>query len=43
MNGWLFLQIIFEAERGKSVSGEIGLDHVLLISGPCSDDKSDIF
>uniref|UniRef100_A0A672SM68 EGF-like-domain, multiple 6 n=1 Tax=Sinocyclocheilus grahami TaxID=75366 RepID=A0A672SM68_SINGR len=35
--------IIFEAERGRSVSGEIGLDHVLLISGPCSDDKSDIF
>ncbi len=37
MNGY-FLQIIFEAERGKSVSGEIGLDHVLLISGPCSDE-----
>ncbi|XP_073701259.1 epidermal growth factor-like protein 6 [Garra rufa] len=35
-------KIIFEAERGKSVSGEIGLDHVVLISGPCSDDESDI-
>uniref|UniRef100_A0A8C2C509 EGF-like-domain, multiple 6 n=1 Tax=Cyprinus carpio TaxID=7962 RepID=A0A8C2C509_CYPCA len=35
--------IIFEAERGRSASGEIGLDHVVLISGPCSDDKSDIF
>lgn len=35
--------IIFEAERGRSVSGEIGLDHVVLISGPCSDDKTDIF
>ncbi|XP_059356693.1 epidermal growth factor-like protein 6 isoform X1 [Carassius carassius] len=35
--------IIFEAERGRSASGEIGLDHVVLISGSCSDDKSDIF
>lgn len=35
--------IIFEAERGRSVSGEIGLDHVLLISGPCSDDKTVLF
>uniref|UniRef100_A0A671PSS5 Epidermal growth factor-like protein 6 n=1 Tax=Sinocyclocheilus anshuiensis TaxID=1608454 RepID=A0A671PSS5_9TELE len=35
--------IIFEAERGKSVSGEIGLDHVALISGPCLDDKTVIF
>ncbi|XP_050975832.1 epidermal growth factor-like protein 6 isoform X2 [Labeo rohita] len=35
--------IIFEGERGKSVSGEIGLDHVVLISGPCLDDKADIF
>ncbi|XP_051564369.1 epidermal growth factor-like protein 6 [Myxocyprinus asiaticus] len=31
--------LIFEAERGKSVTGEIGLDHVVLFSGPCSDDK----
>ncbi|XP_052462978.1 epidermal growth factor-like protein 6 isoform X1 [Carassius gibelio] len=35
--------IIFEAERGKSVSGEIGLDHVALISGPCLDDKTIVF
>ncbi|XP_052004456.1 epidermal growth factor-like protein 6 [Xyrauchen texanus] len=31
--------LIFEAKRGKSVTGEIGLDHVVLFSGPCSDDK----
>ncbi|XP_064183964.1 epidermal growth factor-like protein 6 isoform X2 [Anguilla rostrata] len=32
--------IIFEAERGKGVRGEIGLDNVVLTSGPCQDDKS---
>lgn len=35
--------IIFEAERGRSVTGEIGLDNVVLISGPCSDDETVIF
>ncbi|XP_057192854.1 epidermal growth factor-like protein 6 isoform X2 [Triplophysa rosa] len=35
--------IIFEAERGTSVTGEIGLDNVVLISGPCTDDKTIIF
>ncbi|XP_077073021.1 epidermal growth factor-like protein 6 isoform X1 [Siphateles boraxobius] len=35
--------VVFEAERGRSVSGEIALDHVLLLSGPCSDEKTHIF
>ncbi|XP_061091227.1 epidermal growth factor-like protein 6 isoform X1 [Conger conger] len=35
--------IIFEAERGKGPGGEIGLDNVVLTSGPCQDDKSVIF
>lgn len=41
-NLW-FSQIIFEAERGRSVTGEIGLDNVVLISGACTDDKTIIF
>ncbi|KAG1951257.1 nephronectin [Pimephales promelas] len=34
--------VVFEAERGRSVSGEIALDHVLLLSGRCSDGKTHI-
>ncbi|XP_059824035.1 epidermal growth factor-like protein 6 [Hypanus sabinus] len=30
--------IIFEAKRGKGSTGEIGLDSVILISGPCRED-----
>nr|XP_033805563.1 epidermal growth factor-like protein 6 isoform X1 [Geotrypetes seraphini] len=35
---------VFEAERGKSRVGEIGLDNVSLLSGPCQEDplKMDI-
>ncbi|XP_076025954.1 epidermal growth factor-like protein 6 isoform X2 [Genypterus blacodes] len=32
--------IIFEAERGRGVGGEIGLDNVVLTSGSCQDDGS---
>lgn len=36
-------QIIFEAQRGKGVGEEIGLDNVVLTSGPCQDDDSPFF
>ncbi|XP_069496825.1 epidermal growth factor-like protein 6 [Ambystoma mexicanum] len=32
--------ITFESERGKGKTGEIGLDSVLLVSGPCHDSHS---
>ncbi|XP_037344966.1 epidermal growth factor-like protein 6 isoform X1 [Pungitius pungitius] len=32
--------IVFEAQHGKEVGGEIGLDNVVLTSGPCQDDLS---
>uniref|UniRef100_UPI00398E9F91 epidermal growth factor-like protein 6 n=1 Tax=Pristiophorus japonicus TaxID=55135 RepID=UPI00398E9F91 len=32
--------IVFEAERGKGRIGEIGLDNVILISGPCQEETS---
>ncbi|KAM8856015.1 epidermal growth factor-like protein 6 isoform 2-T2 [Spinachia spinachia] len=32
--------IVFEAQHGKEVGGEIGLDNVVLTSGPCQDDVS---
>ncbi|TRZ00088.1 hypothetical protein DNTS_004640 [Danionella cerebrum] len=32
--------IIFEGERGRSGAGEIAVDHVLLFSGSCSEEKS---
>ncbi|XP_074515281.1 epidermal growth factor-like protein 6 isoform X3 [Sebastes fasciatus] len=32
--------IIFEAQHGRDVQGEIGLDNVVLTSGPCQDDAS---
>ncbi|XP_061698084.1 epidermal growth factor-like protein 6 isoform X2 [Syngnathoides biaculeatus] len=35
--------IIFEAQRGRGVEGEIGLDNVVLTSGPCQEDDSLIF
>ncbi|MED6284392.1 hypothetical protein CHARACLAT_018815 [Characodon lateralis] len=35
--------IIFEAQRGKGIGGEIGLDHVVLTSGPCQEDVGPIF
>ncbi|XP_077393175.1 epidermal growth factor-like protein 6 isoform X1 [Festucalex cinctus] len=35
--------IIFEAQRGRGVGGEIGLDNVVLTSGPCQEDDSPIF
>ncbi|RVE57923.1 hypothetical protein OJAV_G00204090 [Oryzias javanicus] len=35
--------IIFEAQRGNGVGGEIGLDKVVLTSGPCQEDASPIF
>ncbi|XP_067300813.1 epidermal growth factor-like protein 6 isoform X2 [Pseudorasbora parva] len=35
--------VVFEAARGTSVRGEIALDHVVLFSGPCSDDTALIF
>ncbi|KAM6934220.1 epidermal growth factor-like protein 6 isoform 2-T2 [Xenentodon cancila] len=35
--------IIFEAQRGKGVGGEIGLDNVVLTSGPCEEDTGPIF
>ncbi|XP_071783178.1 epidermal growth factor-like protein 6 isoform X2 [Centroberyx gerrardi] len=30
--------MVFEAERGRGVGGEIGLDNVVLTSGPCQED-----
>ena len=33
-------QIFFEAQHGKEVAGEIGLDNVVLTSGPCQEDVS---
>ncbi|KAM9850537.1 epidermal growth factor-like protein 6 [Aulostomus maculatus] len=35
--------IIFEAQRGRGVGGEIGLDNVVLTSGACQEDDSSIF
>ncbi|XP_068184732.1 epidermal growth factor-like protein 6 isoform X2 [Antennarius striatus] len=35
--------IIFEAQRGRDVGGEIGLDNVVLTSGPCQEDAELIF
>ncbi|XP_061925122.1 epidermal growth factor-like protein 6 isoform X1 [Entelurus aequoreus] len=35
--------VIFEAQRGRGVGGEIGLDNVVLTSGPCQDEDSPIF
>ncbi|XP_057707781.1 epidermal growth factor-like protein 6 isoform X1 [Corythoichthys intestinalis] len=35
--------IIFEAQRGRGLGGEIGLDNVVLTSGPCQEDDSPIF
>ena len=32
---FFLLQIIFEAQRGNGVGGEIGLDNVVLTSGSC--------
>ncbi|XP_031725446.1 epidermal growth factor-like protein 6 isoform X3 [Anarrhichthys ocellatus] len=32
--------IVFEAQHGKDVGGEIGLDNVVLTSGPCQEDVS---
>ena len=37
------LQIIFEAERGHSIGGEIGLDNVVLTSGSCQEEDERIF
>lgn len=36
-------QILFEAQRGNSVRGEIGLDNVVLTSGPCQDDGDPVY
>uniref|UniRef100_A0A673AS35 EGF-like-domain, multiple 6 n=1 Tax=Sphaeramia orbicularis TaxID=375764 RepID=A0A673AS35_9TELE len=35
--------IIFEAQRGRGVGGELGLDNVVLTSGPCQEDAGPIF
>uniref|UniRef100_A0A7N6A4T3 EGF-like-domain, multiple 6 n=1 Tax=Anabas testudineus TaxID=64144 RepID=A0A7N6A4T3_ANATE len=35
--------LIFEAQRGTGVGGEIGLDNVALTSGACQDDVSPVF
>ncbi|KAM3607007.1 uncharacterized protein V6R79_000578 [Siganus canaliculatus] len=35
--------IVFEAQRGKGVGGEIGLDNVVLTSGPCQEDVDPVF
>uniref|UniRef100_A0A8C6U365 EGF-like-domain, multiple 6 n=1 Tax=Neogobius melanostomus TaxID=47308 RepID=A0A8C6U365_9GOBI len=35
--------IIFEAQQGGGVGGEIGLDNVVMTSGPCQDDSSPDF
>lgn len=34
------LSVIFEAERGRGVGGEIGLDNVVLTSGSCQEDEA---
>jgi hypothetical protein len=39
----VILQIIFEAERGNGVGGEIGLDNVVLTSGYCQEEDTPIF
>lgn len=36
-------QVVFEAQRGNGVRGEIGLDNVVLTSGPCEDDGDPIY
>lgn len=36
-------QLIFEAQRGTGVGGEIGLDKVALTSGACQDKASKVF
>lgn len=36
-------QIVFEAQRGNSIRGEIGLDNVVLTSGLCQDDGDPIY
>lgn len=36
-------QIVFEAQRGKGVGGEIGLDNVVLTSGACQEDDNPIY
>lgn len=36
-------QIVFEAQRGKGVGGEIGLDNVVLTSGPCQEDVGPLY
>ncbi|XP_035459599.2 epidermal growth factor-like protein 6 isoform X2 [Scophthalmus maximus] len=35
--------VIFEVQRGTGVGGEIGLDNVVLTSGPCQEDDSPVF
>ncbi|TKS67127.1 Epidermal growth factor-like protein 6 [Collichthys lucidus] len=35
--------VIFEGQRGKGVGGEIGLDNVVLTSGPCQEDVGPSF
>uniref|UniRef100_A0A3Q2R2F1 EGF-like-domain, multiple 6 n=1 Tax=Fundulus heteroclitus TaxID=8078 RepID=A0A3Q2R2F1_FUNHE len=35
--------IIFEAQRGNGIGGEIGLDNVVLTSGPCQEDTGPVF
>ncbi|XP_035797330.1 epidermal growth factor-like protein 6 isoform X2 [Amphiprion ocellaris] len=35
--------VIFEAQRGKGLGGEIGLDNVVLTSGPCQEDDTPAF
>ncbi|KAM9709870.1 epidermal growth factor-like protein 6 isoform 1-T1 [Menidia menidia] len=35
--------IIFEAQRGKGIGGEIGLDNVVLTSGSCQEDADPVF
>ncbi|XP_045910053.1 epidermal growth factor-like protein 6 isoform X2 [Micropterus dolomieu] len=37
------VSIVFEAQRGKGVGGEIGLNNVVLTSGPCQEDVSPVF
>lgn len=37
------LQVIFEGQRGKGVGGEIGLNNVVLTSGPCQEDVGPSF
>ncbi|XP_051815218.1 epidermal growth factor-like protein 6 isoform X2 [Acanthochromis polyacanthus] len=35
--------VIFEAQRGTGLGGEIGLDNVVLTSGPCQEDATPAF